>query len=72
LNLHPEIVYTLVDTERGLLIVAEERVAACMEEFKLSGRVVATAPGVKLVNLRFHHPLASAHPGYKRTAPVYL
>ncbi|AXF21490.1 isoleucine--tRNA ligase [Burkholderia pyrrocinia] len=72
LNLHPEIVYALVDTERGLLIIAEERVAACMEEFKLTGRVVATAPGVKLANLRFHHPLASAHPGYKRTAPVYL
>ncbi|RQR24928.1 isoleucine--tRNA ligase [Burkholderia sp. Bp9142] len=72
LNLHPEIVYALVDTERGLLIIAEERVAACMAEFKLTGRVVATTPGVKLANLRFHHPLASAHPGYKRTAPVYL
>ncbi|KAG8149168.1 isoleucine--tRNA ligase [Burkholderia catarinensis] len=72
LNLHPEIVYALVDTERGLLIIAEERVAACMADFKLTGRVVATASGVKLANLRFHHPLASAHPGYKRTAPVYL
>jgi len=72
LNLHPEIVYALVDTERGLLIIAEERVEACMTDFKLTGRIVATAPGVKLANLRFHHPLASAHPGYKRTAPVYL
>lgn len=72
LNLHPEIVYALVDTERGLLIIAEERVEACMADFKLTGRVVATTPGVKLANLRFHHPLASAHPGYKRTAPVYL
>ncbi|AZQ52054.1 isoleucine--tRNA ligase [Burkholderia cenocepacia] len=72
LNLHPEIVYALVDTERGLLIIAEERVEACMADFKLTGRVVATAPGVKLANLRFHHPLASAHPGYQRTAPVYL
>ena len=43
-----------------------------MTDFKLTGRVVATAPGVKLAGLRFHHPLASAHPGYKRTAPVYL
>ncbi|WP_322022161.1 isoleucine--tRNA ligase [Burkholderia sp. BCC1977] len=72
LNLHPEIVYALVDTERGLLIIAEERVEACMVDFKLTGRVVATTLGVKLANLRFHHPLASAHPGYKRTAPVYL
>lgn len=72
LNLHPEVVYALVDTERGLLIIAEERVAACMEDFKLTGRVVATTRGENLANLRFHHPLASAHPGYKRTSPVYL
>lgn len=72
LNVHPEIVYALVDTERGLLILAEERVEACMKDFGLTGKIVATAPGEKLANLRFHHPLASAHPGYKRTSPIYL
>ncbi|MFM0476524.1 isoleucine--tRNA ligase [Paraburkholderia strydomiana] len=72
LNLHPEIVYALVDTPRGLLILAEERVEACLNAYGLEGSVVATTPGAKLVNLRFNHPLASAHPGYKRTAPVYL
>ncbi|HEV3104294.1 MAG TPA: class I tRNA ligase family protein, partial [Trinickia sp.] len=36
------------------------------------GGVVATAPGAKLADLRFHHPLACAHRGYKRTSPVYL
>ncbi|WP_028225956.1 isoleucine--tRNA ligase [Paraburkholderia ferrariae] len=72
LNVHPEVVYALVDTQRGLLILAEERVEACMQDFGLEGRVIATAPGEKLANLRFHHPLAAAHPGYKRTSPIYL
>ncbi|WP_186140695.1 isoleucine--tRNA ligase [Burkholderia gladioli] len=72
LNAHPEIVYALVDTPRGLLILAEERVAACLEAFKLSGKVIATAPGAKLSGLRFHHPLAGSHPGYQRSSPVYL
>lgn len=62
LNLHPEIVYALVDTSRGLLIFAEERVEACLKDFGLEGRTLATAPGAKLAGLRFHHPLASAHP----------
>ncbi|HKT98958.1 MAG TPA: isoleucine--tRNA ligase [Paraburkholderia sp.] len=72
LNVHPEIVYALVDTERGLLILAQERVEACMKDFGLTGKIVATTLGEKLANLRFHHPLASAHPGYKRTSPIYL
>jgi isoleucyl-tRNA synthetase len=72
LNVHPEVVYALVDTPRGLLILAAERVEACLTQFELTGKVIATAPGAKLGNLRFHHPLASAHLGYKRTSPVYL
>ncbi|TDV35270.1 isoleucyl-tRNA synthetase [Paraburkholderia caballeronis] len=72
LNVHPEIVYALVDTPRGLLILAEERVEACLKDFGLEGSVIATTPGEKLANLRFHHPLASLHPAYRRTSPVYL
>jgi isoleucyl-tRNA synthetase len=72
LNVHPELEYALVDTERGLLVLASERVEACLAQFGLSGNVIATTLGANLVNLRFHHPLASAHLGYKRTAPVYL
>ncbi len=71
--MHPEIDYALVDTQRGLLILAEERVVeSCLEAFRLSGKVIATAQGAKLSGLRFHHPLAGSHPGYKRTSPVYL
>ncbi|TKI19285.1 isoleucine--tRNA ligase, partial [Bacillus pumilus] len=58
--------------ERGLLVLAQERVDASLKQFGLSGTVIATSPGAKRDNLRFHHPLASAHPGYKRTSPVYL
>ena len=72
LNVHPEIEYALVDSPRGLLILASERVEACLTQFGLTGNVVATTPGAKLADLRFHHPLACAHPGYKRTSPVYL
>jgi isoleucyl-tRNA synthetase len=72
LNVHPELEYALVETERGLLVLASERVQACLAQFGLAGNVLATTPGAKLVNLRFHHPLASAHLGYKRTSPVYL
>ncbi|MBB3255418.1 isoleucyl-tRNA synthetase [Paraburkholderia bannensis] len=72
LNVHPEIEYALVDTPRGLLIFATERVEACLKDFGLEGTVIATTKGEKLSELRFNHPLASAHPGYKRTSPIYL
>jgi isoleucyl-tRNA synthetase len=72
LNVHPEIVYSLVDTEKGLLILAQDRVETCLKDYGLTGTTIATAVGAALHDLRFHHPLAAAHPGYKRTAPVYL
>jgi isoleucyl-tRNA synthetase len=72
LNVHPEIVYSLVDTEKGLLILAEERVEECLKRYGLTGSTIATTTGAKLAELRFHHPLASAHAGYQRTAPVFL
>jgi len=71
LNVHPEVVYALVDTPRGLLILAQERVDACLKDFGLEGQVLATTTGEKLANLRFHHPLARAHEGYRRTSPIY-
>jgi len=72
LNVHPEFEYALVDTPRGLLILAAERVDACLETYGLQGKVVATAPGRALEGLRFRHPLYRVDPGYARTAPVYL
>ena len=72
LNLNPELEYALVDTERGLLVLAASLVEPCLQRYGLQGRVVATARGEKLGGLAFHHPLAHVHPGYARTSPVYL
>ncbi|GAB3627802.1 isoleucine--tRNA ligase [Pandoraea terrae] len=72
LNLHPEIEYALVETDRGLLILAKERVEDCLKTYGLHGTIVATAPGSALEGVRFHHPLAKLDGGYARTSPVYL
>jgi isoleucyl-tRNA synthetase len=66
LNLNPALEYSLVATERGLLLLASALVQRCLERYGLQGRVVATVEGAKLENLRFRHPL------YDREAPVYL
>lgn len=72
LNLNPELEYALVDTERGLLVLASALVEKCMARFGLDGKVVATTQGKNLAGLNFHHPLAHVHPGYDRLSPVYL
>ncbi|MFC4297837.1 isoleucine--tRNA ligase [Castellaniella hirudinis] len=72
LNVNPALEYSLVDTERGLLIVASALVEKCLERWKLQGRVIATALGEKLDHMPFKHPLAHVHPGYDRISPVYL
>ncbi len=72
LNVGPEIEYALVDTERGLLVLASALVETCLARFGIDGTVVATAKGTALAGLNFHHPLAAVDPGYDRLAPVYL
>ena len=72
LNLNPLLDYALVDTERGLLLLAVALVERCLERYGLQGTVLATAPGRALDGLRFHHPLAQVDVGYARTAPIYL
>jgi len=72
LNLNPELTYALVDTERGILMLAESLVDKCMERYQLTGTVLATCLGASLDLIEFKHPLAHVHPGYDRTSPVYL
>ncbi|WP_312130383.1 isoleucine--tRNA ligase [Diaphorobacter nitroreducens] len=72
LNLNPELPYALVDTERGLFIVAESLVEACMTRWGLTGQVLAVVPGEKLAGLEFEHPLYDMDAGYRRLSPVYL
>lgn len=72
LNLNPALDYSLVDTERGLLLLADALVDTCLQRYGLQGTVVATVKGEALAGIRFRHPLAQAHPGYDRLSPVYL
>ncbi|MEF9999431.1 MAG: isoleucine--tRNA ligase [Comamonas sp.] len=72
LNVNPALEYSLVDTERGLLIVASALVDKCLERWALSGNVIGTALGEKLDHLNFRHPLAEVDAGYDRLSPVYL
>ena len=75
LNAHPELTYALVNTPRGLLVLAESLVEKCLERFgiaKEQGTVVATASGKQLGGLQFKHPLYDVNPGYQRLAPIYL
>ncbi|GAB1437021.1 isoleucine--tRNA ligase [Sphaerotilus sulfidivorans] len=79
LNAHPELSYALVDTPRGVLLLAEELVAKCLERYKLDGTVIATARGEALKGLVFRHPLhdtVTAEEGgkysYRRKSPLYL
>src|SRR5207249_6150448 len=56
LNVHPDLTYALVRTQRGLLVLAEELVGKCLARFGLEGEIVATAPGRALELIRFRHP----------------
>ena len=66
LNVHPEFTYHLVDTEKGLLILAAELQEACLKRYGLGGRVIASCKGRALEEIRFRHPF------YDRAAPIYL
>jgi len=72
LNLNPALEYALVDTERGLLVLAASLVEKCMARYGLQGQVLATTLGETLGGLQFHHPLAKVDAGYARLSPVYL
>ena len=66
LNAHPEYTYHLVDTERGLLILAADLQQSCLARYKLSGTTLAACKGSALEGIAFRHPF------YDRLSPVYL
>ncbi|WP_291588312.1 isoleucine--tRNA ligase [Comamonas sp. UBA7528] len=72
LNVNPDLEYSLVDTERGLLIVASALVEKCLARWNITGQVVATAQGKVLDHMPFKHPLAHVDKGFDRISPVYL
>ncbi|HEY6720585.1 MAG TPA: isoleucine--tRNA ligase, partial [Burkholderiales bacterium] len=71
LNVHPAIVYSLVQTEKGTLILANDLKETCLTRFGLKRIDSANAldhncPGKNLELIRFKHPF------YDRLSPVYL
>lgn len=77
LNVHPELDYSLVrvtptPATGQLMLLATERVSACMTHWGLQGEIIATCQGAALDQLRFRHPLAALDAGYDRSSPIYL
>ena len=72
LNVGPNIEHALVETPRGLLVLAKARVEDALKRYGLEGTIVATAMGDKLGGLNFKHPLYDVDKGYQRLSPVYL
>ena len=66
LNVHPDLTYNLVDTEKGLLVLAAELQEACLKRYGLSGKTLGSCKGKALENIRFRHPF------YERGTPMYL
>ena len=77
LNVHPEFDYALVRTSvanafGSLLLLARDRVEACLLAWDMEGEIIATCKGAALDHIAFHHPLAKVDPGYNRLSPIYL
>ncbi|MEW6513961.1 MAG: isoleucine--tRNA ligase [Pseudomonadota bacterium] len=66
LNVHPEFVYELVDTPKGLLILAAELRASALERYGLEGKVLGACRGIALDRMQFRHPF------YDRASTVFL
>ena len=77
LNVHPEVVYALVELKEPLptgplLLLAKDRVEACLAHWNLEGTVIAECAGQALDHIAFRHPLAAVDAGYDRLSPIYL
>ena len=86
LNVHPEFRYALVrvtgahpdaasrrhppNMAHRHLILAEDRVEACLSAWGLTGEIIGRCSGNQLAGLRLMHPLHSAHAGYARESLV--
>ncbi|GIK25342.1 MAG: isoleucine--tRNA ligase [Betaproteobacteria bacterium] len=66
LNLHPEFTYELVQTPRGLLVLAAELRGQALARYRLEGKVLGACQGSALALVKFRHPF------YDRHSPVYL
>jgi len=76
LNVHPELEYALLRLTEAqpfgrVLLLAKERVQACLQDWQLQGDIIATARGQTLTRLAMRHPLFDVDPHYARRAPIY-
>jgi isoleucyl-tRNA synthetase len=63
-SVHPEFTYQLVETSRGLLILAADLVETALKRYGLDGKVLASATGKALERIAVQHPF------YSRTVPI--
>ena len=63
---HPEFIYDLLETEKGLLILAHDLAEAFLARCGLHGQLLASVAGVELEGLKL------AHPFLERQVPVIL
>lgn len=54
---HPDFDYELIDTPRGLLILAAGLKQACLTRYQFEGETLASCKGRDLKNLSLNHPL---------------
>ncbi len=55
-SVHPDFDYELIQTSRGLLILASELKQSCLERYELTGETIATCKGQALEHLLLQHP----------------
>nr|WP_315484000.1 isoleucine--tRNA ligase [uncultured Undibacterium sp.] len=76
LNMHPEITYALIKTERDgepcLILMAKDLIETAFTNWGMQAEIIATCLGEALSLIKFKHPLSSTHEGYDRFSPVYL
>jgi len=53
---HPDFDYSLIETPRGLLILAADLAPTCLERYGLHGKMLATCKGSALEGIPLSHP----------------
>ncbi|MEO8768190.1 MAG: isoleucine--tRNA ligase [Nitrosospira sp.] len=55
-SVHPDFDYALVETPRGLLILAADLAQTCLERYGLHGKTLAVCKGAALESIPLNHP----------------
>ncbi len=64
-SVHPELIYQLVKTSRGILLLAQGLTNAALQRYKIEDcKVLGVTPGTSLRGLRLSHPF------YDRSVPI--